>query len=374
MTSMQTIQIEAFDTLFFKDGKPFSMGEDTWADGIFPPPPSVIYGALRTTYAAAHPEGITFGKQGNVDEKTARLEIHSIYYRINGNNYLPLPADMVEKKNKSKGTRSNEAIGKKYAYNSLAFTKATSANLTSSLSSDLNGFFQYAGEEEVESVAGGLLGEENLRDYLSGSGNGFSGRLINDFFETEPKIGIGRNNLTNAAADGQLYRVGMRRPNGLDIRVTFSGLNLLEKGILKLGAEMKAAKYRQIDTDKALDLRPSTPIETQFLKVYLATPGLFEQGYPDLEKLGIAGATFLGRANSRPIPLGGFDMKQGKPKPMLQLFPAGSVFVFELPETVELTFHSQGIKANQAKNSEIARSLDRQGFGICYLGTQAIAP
>ena len=372
MTNMQTIQIEAFDTLFFKDGKPFSMGEDTWADGIFPPPPSVIYGALRTAYAASNPEGITFGKQGNVDEKTAGLEIHSIYYRINGNNYLPLPADMVEKKNKSKGTRNKEAIGKKYAYNSLVFTKAP-ANLASSLDPDLGGFFQYAGEEEVESIDGGLLGEESLRDYLSGSGNGFSGRLVSDFFETEPKIGIGRNNLTNAAADGQLYRVGMRRPNGLDIRVTFSGLNLPEKGILKLGAEMKAAKYRQIDTDEALDLRPPSPLEAQFLKVYLATPGLFEQGYPDLEKLGITGATFLGRANSRSIPLGGFDMKQGKPKPMLQLFPAGSVFVFELPELVKLAFHSQGIKANQAENSETARSLDRQGFGICYLGTQAIA-
>ena len=50
------IKIDAIDTLFFKDGKPFSMGDETWADGIFPPPPSVIYGALRSIYFSEHPE------------------------------------------------------------------------------------------------------------------------------------------------------------------------------------------------------------------------------------------------------------------------------------------------------------------------------
>ena len=48
MPDNMTIQLDALDTLFFKDGKPFSLGEETWADGIFPPPPSVVYGATRT--------------------------------------------------------------------------------------------------------------------------------------------------------------------------------------------------------------------------------------------------------------------------------------------------------------------------------------
>jgi len=49
------IEIKSFDTLFFRDGKPFTMSEDNWADGIFPPPPSVIYGALRAAYFAQYP-------------------------------------------------------------------------------------------------------------------------------------------------------------------------------------------------------------------------------------------------------------------------------------------------------------------------------
>ena len=44
------IQIDPLDTLFFRNGKPFTMGEETWADAVFPPYPSVVYGALRSAY------------------------------------------------------------------------------------------------------------------------------------------------------------------------------------------------------------------------------------------------------------------------------------------------------------------------------------
>ena len=36
----QIIEIEALDTLFFRDGKPFTMGQDTVGESIFPPHPS----------------------------------------------------------------------------------------------------------------------------------------------------------------------------------------------------------------------------------------------------------------------------------------------------------------------------------------------
>lgn len=44
------IEMKPLDTLFFRDSKPFSRGEDTWADTIFPPYPSTVYGALRTAW------------------------------------------------------------------------------------------------------------------------------------------------------------------------------------------------------------------------------------------------------------------------------------------------------------------------------------
>ena len=41
------IKLEPIDTLFFRDGKPFSMGEQSSAHGIFPPYPSTLFGAIR---------------------------------------------------------------------------------------------------------------------------------------------------------------------------------------------------------------------------------------------------------------------------------------------------------------------------------------
>ncbi|MEN3047138.1 MAG: type III-B CRISPR module-associated Cmr3 family protein, partial [Candidatus Hydrothermales bacterium] len=44
------------DTLFFRTGRPFTMGSENWSDVIFPPYPSTIYGALRT-FLLFHREG-----------------------------------------------------------------------------------------------------------------------------------------------------------------------------------------------------------------------------------------------------------------------------------------------------------------------------
>lgn len=53
------ISLEAIDTLFFRDGKPFTMGEDNFASGIFPPAPSVLYGALRSAYFACDVDSLS---------------------------------------------------------------------------------------------------------------------------------------------------------------------------------------------------------------------------------------------------------------------------------------------------------------------------
>ena len=42
--------IEAFDNLFFGTGRPFTMGNDSWATAIFPPMPNTLYGMLRALY------------------------------------------------------------------------------------------------------------------------------------------------------------------------------------------------------------------------------------------------------------------------------------------------------------------------------------
>jgi CRISPR-associated protein Cmr3 len=40
--------IDPLDVLLFRESKPFSPGEGSWAKGIFPPLPSTVFQALRS--------------------------------------------------------------------------------------------------------------------------------------------------------------------------------------------------------------------------------------------------------------------------------------------------------------------------------------
>ena len=72
------IKLDPLDTLFFRDGKPFSMGEETWGNCIFPPSPSVIYGALRTAYFSNHIDLLE--KANTKNDPTSNLVINCLLY------------------------------------------------------------------------------------------------------------------------------------------------------------------------------------------------------------------------------------------------------------------------------------------------------
>ena len=54
------ILLRPVDTFFFRDHKPFSMGEVSKATGWFPPRPGTVYGALRSAYIHRHSDFSTF--------------------------------------------------------------------------------------------------------------------------------------------------------------------------------------------------------------------------------------------------------------------------------------------------------------------------
>lgn len=78
------IDIKPLDTLFFRDGKPFSMGDNDWADGIFPPHPSVFYGALRSAYIGKNIDCIgKISNKSDPDDPTQKLKILNIFKKKN---------------------------------------------------------------------------------------------------------------------------------------------------------------------------------------------------------------------------------------------------------------------------------------------------
>ncbi len=356
MPDTKTIQLNALDTLFFKDGKPFSMGEETWADGIFPPPPSVIYGALRTALMSSRT-----GKERleNLINKTENLSIHQISFILEGQDeYYPLPFDTVSYKDEEPESED---------YSVFPLPIQASGPLSSGSNYSVFPVYNINDDRTVENIKEGLISRSNLIKYLKGKQGNFKCKKWSDFLVEEPKVGIKRDRSTKTTStdDGGLYRVGMKRLKDKALfQVTFScdGVPDISDigGPIRLGAEGKS-----VDAYFSENTYPfKASLKTQKIRVYLATDGVFQNGIPNLSRLGIP-ATLEGMATGKPYMLGGFDMVKRSPKPMLKVAPAGSVFYFTTEEPVELSLFQGVALSDNVNNTDYAK----QGFGIAFMGT-----
>ena len=376
-------EINALDTLFFRNGKPFSMGAETWADGIFPPYPSVIYGALRSVYFAEHMEEFQkLKREKKLDpemDPTTKLKIKGIFLRINDEIHFPLPLNCVKEKNGNKG-------------NCFALYPKPTMGFSSNYP-DLEGILSYSisDRNKIETIPDAIFSVLEFEAYLNGRSSDFYYFELNKCLLREPKIGIARSPNTHTTEEGRLYRVDMRRlANKENVRVSivanFEGLEIPASGVLKLGGEGKAGDYK-IDKDNSIEKEitikpPELKEDERQFKVVLITPAIFKNGWIpgwiDKEKLTgeyknekdetskraseVIGVKLLAGAIGKPINIGGFDMKAKKPKPMYKAVPAGSVYYFELlngaMEDVNEVFHQ----------AAISDMYPEQGFGISYVG------
>lgn len=352
------IEMKPLDTLFFRDSKPFSRGEDTWADTIFPPYPSTVYGALRTAWFKQNIKEFEYLKESKKlntdDDPTKRLKINSILIKKNDDFLFPLPRDILQ----SKGKNDEDSEFKRLL---LSGEK----HLTSAKNIDLliNPY------DEIFSYEPFWMSELDLADYLKGDISNFEKLLKREnLFELEPKIGIARERFTRCSKDGNLYRVGMLRlKEGVSIYVDFEGLELAED-FFRLGGEGKFVEVKRIE--KKLEI-PLPEITNNRFVLYLSTHAIFKEGWlPEwigengLERK-IHGTSIkvklLTAAIGKPVYIGGFDIAKGEPKPMYKAVPGGSVYYFEI-----LDGNVDDLKKIHGRS--ISDVYSEQGFGVCYVG------
>lgn len=81
--------IEPLDVLLFREAKPFSPGDGSWAKGIFPPLPTTIFHALRTADSSLYRTG------KSRDQKKPNLKfIGPFLHDSEGILWLPTPQDL----------------------------------------------------------------------------------------------------------------------------------------------------------------------------------------------------------------------------------------------------------------------------------------
>lgn len=352
------------DTLFFRDGKPFIMGEDTWANSQFLISPSIIYGALRTVYFAENIHELE--KANKNDDPTRDLTINGIYFEIGNDIYLPLPLDCVKLKEDVKEESHNQAF-------TLSLTK--NDNFLSSC--PLEFILEPKKENQVENEPNGLIRISMFKKYLSHKVNSFSYKNINDYIISEPKIGIFIDKKTGTSKNQYLYRANMLRfssKNGISVKIVvdFVNLNLPKNGLIKLGGEAKPCKYLINDgINMEFSLNFNNQSEKRF-KLYFLTPAIFEKGWlPSwIDANSLIGnycglkLKLLTAAIGNPIEIGGFDIKKKKPKPMLRAVPSGSIYYFEILND-EISINDA---FKQLNNKSISDIYPEQGFGIVFFG------
>lgn len=342
------IEITALDTLFFRDAKPFDLGEENVASGVFPPSPSVIMGAIRSAYMSQ--------TGASINEVLAKkIQIKRVCFKIKKELFYLVPHDLI-------GSKQQFSADKKKGINPEAVRLELSEN--TSISNNSYPFLLKANlDGKVEELAGNyLVGHRELKKYLKGEEK-IEVTPIADFVIDEPKIGIGIDKTTSIVEEGLLYRVAMKRMKNFSFVVEFEGLDLADQGFLKLGAEGKAVSYETLNLDYTKKVTiPLPEVKSNRIIMYVSTPTFFEEGYiptfleqHEVKVMTIAGGKYLS--------IGGFDMKNRRPKEMKRAIPAGNVYYLEFGDQNKAQEFVQ-----QYHGESTSDTLSEEGFGIIYFG------
>ena len=342
--------IKPVDVWLFRDGRPFSAGEDHDAATIFPPTPFTLQGAIRTKvlvdkgvdftqFNSPDPDvgyGDNFGKLRLIGPMLVRKRQDGKWERL-----IPMPADVVR-------------IGREFALlkpHQLPFK----TNLP-------KGFQLLWAKGERIGEAGGWLPESEWARYLRGEA---PKQIVSNeaLFALEPRFGIAIDRSKRTTQTQMLYRatfVRLKDDVALWAKVEWEGETPVEpqglgsagaspfhnvdevlkpQGSLRFGGEGRSAVYEAVEPLPSL--ASYMPKLDKRFKVVLISPAWFSGGWQpkdgDWSKIFGAPVRLIAAAIPRPQKFGGFDVARGEPKPIRNFIPAGSVYFFEADKPIQLS-------------------------------------
>ncbi len=381
------IFIEPTEPLLFRTGRSFDAGESNFAESIFPPTPETMQGAIRAmiaanttlvdsamsvvarfgtdtltklignqnSYGRFHIVGLSLGKRVEDDGSVERL--------------FPAPAFLI--KVRFKGEKDPTIVHLK---------PMPLPDVASNMPDGMQylALPDFEGRElEGKPKSPGWLTEENLQAALNTQDDFPDIKTEQDFYTQEPRLGIGMQNDTKTTQMGYLYQIQMIRMKAdlkavygfvVDIRLSEEGnpgkftddsktqkdLGLPDTGWLILGGEQRAAHFTVLGITPQEE---NIEIQQPGKRVYLATPAYFMKGWQPppgsftLEHKPIAAAI------NNPMLIGGWQLNPnnagGTSKTTRRFVPAGSVYFFDEPVTVQQPLTEYGWQI---------------GYGIAYTG------
>jgi len=329
---MTDLFVEPADVLLFRDGRSFSAANgDTLARGVFPPRPTVFYGAVRSALmsrAGADFDRDDFGLSGPVadvvgtqtDSGTLRIARFALARQHEGTleRLYPVPSDVLVRKDDRTAPRKERRYTLLHPQEAPGRTNGPEGVRLSWTDDDAL--------DAVYTNADGYLPESAFRNVLAGGTSAVQDTLDADaLFRTEPRTSVAIDDDRGTGEPGRLFTVAFTRasPNvGFLLRLEDEAGQVPQRGWLRLGGEACAARFTTVDPPAAADDNLASSIQKKGrLKLVLTTPGVFEQGWhPDRigdDRTGtIAGCRvrLRGAAVEGHEPLGGVGPGRGTPQ------------------------------------------------------------
>lgn len=358
---MHWYTLEPLDVLLFRESKPFSPGEGSWANGLFPPMPTTVFQALRSSLP----------RYDEARRKSAARDLEFLGpFLLDANDtlWLPTPKDLIRVRTRTE--EANEECDKPEddfeentspqpddtfvrlrpvnPKNDPAWKHLCVSGLPPMVAPTLSA------NERVAGRPGPWIKASALSKYLKGDNPGPGDFASNPWsLQILPHIQMQAGARQVMTEEGYFTEVAVRLHPGWRLVAALSVD--LQQTVVRLGGEGHRALVAPAPEEVALDWTELTTSSWQESSTfaYLLTPGLAQVGkhpvygtYPTVESW----SNLRGCASDRPIVWGGTSIRRGLGEesnfallPQRAFVPPGTVYVFESePPKTQMLLPSAG--------------------------------
>jgi CRISPR-associated protein Cmr3 len=383
---MTRLWIRPVDVWLFRDGKPFSAGQDHTARSFFPPTPLTVQGALREAISRA--QGVSFAQykaQNTAEaEKAVELigpfkkELETGLFAMRGPTVgldiseaqdgstitplYPVPADLLVEKRTVSGKSKKEG----FAFHIAA------PNPDAAIASDLQvetGVYpptvdvQMDDDSELEQLNNHWIAADTFAKYLDSKQPNIQAlealpedgeerskdRLFalwseevrifssSSLHNSDYRFGVALNAETRYRQDGQLYQVEfvkLRDRVGLLTEVNGIDANDIPAGRFGIGGENRQGIIKHLPLDNLMEAAPNRSVASGRFKIVFLTPAYFENGWQPSSWQTLLNADQpiqpVSAALYRPQLIGGWNTAARRPRTMHRYVSPGSVYYFDI--------------------------------------------
>lgn len=369
----QSWTFSLLDTGFFRDGQPYNAGEGGYSRvrGGFPPSMNTLQGAIRTALASAagwRPEAPEKWPPflGDADS-LGRLTLRGPYLVRGSEPHFPMPLSVLVKERPAGGDKGFEWDFARLVPGApvtcdlgeaVRLPRVASVGFTGGRAPD-DLYLDRAGLATV--LAGGVPDQGHVR-------------RPEDLWRDEPRVGLERSDVTRTAREGHLYQVVHTRPHkDVVIRVFLGGLPdgqaLKPPRVFVLGGEGRPAgiEVEDVTAEQVAAFLPAAPEIAAGpdggvrFTVTLVTPGRYTDPAAAILKgpPGVPGncvSACVGRVRR----IGGWDLRNRRPRPLEPFLPAGSTWFFEAA--------AKDLPAVEALHGRCLGDKTEYGYGQVVIG------